>query len=139
MLHDIGKISIDDRILKKEESLTEDEWKIIKTHPQIGYRIAMASSEFREIASYIIVHHERWDGKGYPRGLKGEEIPLLARILTVADAYDAMTSKRVYKDAWKREAALEELKKNSGTQFDPKIIDIFLSLAEAEDFGCPDV
>ncbi len=123
---------------RKEGPLTEDEWKVMKTHPQIGYRIAMASSEFREIAPYIIAHHERWDGKGYPRGLKGEEIPLLARILTVADAYDAMTSKRVYKDAWKREAALGELKKNSGTQFDPKIIDIFLSLAEAEDFGCPD-
>ncbi len=138
MLHDIGKMGIDDRILKKEGPLTEDEWKIMRTHPQIGYRIAMASSEFKEISPYIIAHHERWDGKGYPRGLKGEEIPLLARILTVADAYDAMTSKRVYKDAWKREAALGELKKNSGTQFDPKIIDIFLSLAEAEDFGCPD-
>jgi len=139
MLHDIGKIGFDDRILKKPGPLTEDEWKIMRTHPQIGYRIAMASSEFKEIAPYIIAHHERWDGKGYPRGLSGEEIPLLARILAVADAYDAMTTRRVYKDAWHKEAALEELKRNAGTQFDPKIINIFLSLVEAGNFGCTDV
>jgi HD-GYP domain-containing protein (c-di-GMP phosphodiesterase class II) len=139
MLHDIGKIGIDDRILKKPGPLTEDEWKIMRTHPQIGYRIAMASSEFKEIAPYIVAHHERWDGKGYPRGLRGEEIPLLARILAVADAYDAMTTKRVYKDAGRKEVAFEELKRNAGTQFDPKIINIFLSLVEAGNFGCTDV
>jgi diguanylate cyclase (GGDEF)-like protein/PAS domain S-box-containing protein len=138
MLHDIGKIGVDDRILKKPDPLTEDEWKIMKTHPQIGYRIAMASSGLSDIAPYILAHHERWDGKGYPRGIKGEEIPLLARILCIADAFDAMTSERVYKKAWEEERALEELKKNRGTQFDPKIVDIFLSVVKSTDFNCPD-
>jgi len=139
MLHDIGKMGIDDRILKKPGPLTEDEWKVMRTHPQVGYRIAMASSEFKEIAPYIVAHHERWDGKGYPRGLKGEEIPLLSRILSVADAYDAMTSKRIYKEAWEEKVALEELKKNSGSQFDPKIVDIFLSVIDTEDISCPEI
>ncbi len=136
MLHDVGKIGIDDRILKKPGPLTEDEWKVMRTHPQIGYRIAMASSGLNDIAPYILAHHERWDGKGYPRGLKGEEIPLLARILSLADAFDAMTSARVYKEAWERQKVLEELKKNAGTQFDPKIVDIFLSIVDLTDFNC---
>jgi len=138
MLHDVGKIGIDDRILKKPGPLTEDEWKVMRTHPQIGYRIAMASSGLSDIAPYILAHHERWDGKGYPRGLKGEEIPLLARILSLADAFDAMTSARIYKEAWEREKMLEELKNHKGTQFDPKIMDIFLSIVDSKDFNCPD-
>ena len=136
MLHDVGKIGIDDRILKKPGPLTEDEWKIMRTHPQIGYRIAMASSGLNDIAPYILAHHERWDGKGYPKGLKGEEIPLLARILSLADAFDAMLSVRVYKEAWERERVLEEIKKNSGTQFDPQIVDIFLSIVDSIDMNC---
>jgi diguanylate cyclase (GGDEF)-like protein/PAS domain S-box-containing protein len=130
MLHDIGKIGIDDRILKKNGSLTEDERNIMKTHPEIGYRIAMSWSNFEELAPYILSHHERWDGNGYPRGLRGKEIPLLARILAVADAYDAMTSARVYRKPIGKQEAMEEIRKNSSTQFDPAIVNIFLEYLE---------
>jgi len=139
MLHDIGKIGIDDRILNKPGSLTADEWNILKTHPGIGYRIAMSSSELRDIAPYILSHHERWDGKGYPRGLKGEEIPALARILALADAYDAMTAIRCYREPIGKQKALEEIQKNSGTQFDPVFVKIFLECANDENFDCLNV
>jgi len=126
MLHDIGKIGIDDAILNKPGALTADEWAIMKTHPEIGYRIAMSSPELVTIAEYILTHHERWDGKGYPQGLKGEEIPQLSRILAVSDSYDAMTQNRVYRTAISKEDAAEEIEKNAGTQFDPDIVKIFL-------------
>ena len=128
MLHDIGKIGIEDKILNKPGKLTDEEWLIMKRHPEIGCRIVMSAPELEEIAQFVLLHHERWDGKGYPRGLKGEEIPLIARILSVVDAYDAMTEDRVYRKAMSNEAALEEIKRNSGTQFDPQIVDIFLSI-----------
>ena len=127
MLHDIGKIGVDDRILKKPGKLTEEEWVGMKKHPEIGSRIARSSPEIENIADYILSHHERWDGKGYPRGLKGEEIPLLSRILSVADAYDAMTEDRIYREGMSREEALAEIKQNAGTQFDPAITRIFLA------------
>jgi len=130
MLHDIGKIGIDDSILKKAGRLTEEERNIMKTHPEIGYRIAMSWSNFKGIAPYILSHHERWDGTGYPRGLKGKEIPLLARILAVADAYDAMTSARVYRKPIGKQEAMEEIRKNASTQFDPAIVKIFLAYLE---------
>jgi len=126
MLHDLGKIGIDDGILNKPGALTADEWAVMRTHPEIGYRIAMSSPELVTIAEYILTHHERWDGKGYPQGLKGEEIPLLSRILGVSDAYDAMTQNRVYRTAISKEAAIEEIAKNAGTQFDPDIVKVFL-------------
>lgn len=126
MLHDIGKIAIDNSILDKPSKLNDEEWKIMKTHPEVGYRIASAIPELREIATYILSHHERWDGKGYPNKLKEKEIPLLARILTVADAYDAMTNDRSYRKALSKEEALAELIKNSGTQFDPEVVEKFL-------------
>lgn len=128
MLHDIGKVGIDDSILKKPGKLNEREWIIMKKHSEIGYRIAMSSPELEKIAEYILTHHERWDGKGYPRGLKGEEIPLLSRILAVADAYDAMTEDRVYRKAMSHEEAIEEIKRNAGTQFDPYIARLFLQI-----------
>jgi HD-GYP domain-containing protein (c-di-GMP phosphodiesterase class II) len=125
MLHDIGKIGIDDRILNKPGKLSEEEWVIMKKHPEIGYRIAISLPELSSVAEYILTHHERWDGKGYPKGLIGEEIPLLSRILAVADAYDAITEERVYRKKRSREEALEEIMNHSGTQFDPAIVEIF--------------
>lgn len=126
MLHDIGKIGVDDRILNKPGGLTPDEWVLMQKHTEIGYMLAMASPEFAPIADYILSHHERWDGAGYPRALKGEAIPLLSRILSVADAYDAMTQDRVYRKAISREDALEEIRRNTGTQFDPDIAATFI-------------
>jgi len=126
-LHDIGKLGIDGHILNKTEPLNEAEWAEMKKHTEIGFRIAMSTQELAPIAYYILSHHERWDGSGYPNGLKGEQIPLLSRILSVIDAYDAMTSKRIYSVAKSREEACDELKKNAGSQFDPHIVDIFLS------------
>jgi diguanylate cyclase (GGDEF)-like protein/PAS domain S-box-containing protein len=125
-LHDIGKVGVDDRILNKPGKLEEKEWFEMKKHSEIGYRIAMASPELVPIAEYILYHHERWDGTGYPSGLEKEEIPLPSRILAVVDAYDAMTQDRVYRKAMSKEAAVEELRRNAGTQFDPVIIDIFI-------------
>jgi HD-GYP domain-containing protein (c-di-GMP phosphodiesterase class II) len=126
MLHDIGKIGIDNSILNKPGKLSKNEWEIMKKHSEIGYRIAMSSPELEPIAEYILAHHERWDGNGYPQGLKGEEIPLLSRILAVVDSYDAMTEDRVYRKAMTHQAAIEEIKKNAGTQFDPNIAQIFI-------------
>lgn len=124
-LHDIGKIAIDDQILKKPGKLTEEEWKIMRQHPEIGYRIAISTMELEPIADLIRYHQERWDGKGYPDGLKGEEIPLLARIISIVDAYDAMTNDRVYREAKTRAEAIEEINSNAGTQFDPAIVALF--------------
>lgn len=128
MLHDIGKVGIDDRILNKPGKLNDEEWAIMKRHPEIGYRIAVSSPDLEPIADYILSHHERWDGKGYPQGLKGEDIPLLSRILAVVDAYDAMTEDRVYRKALSKEQALEEIDKNAGTQFDPMIAQRFIEI-----------
>lgn len=125
MLHDIGKIGIHDQILKKPGKLTDEEWSEMRKHPEIGYRIAMSTPELSTVAEYILTHHERWDGKGYPRGISGLEIPLLSRILAVADAYDAMTEDRVYHKGMPKEQAIEEIRQNAGTQFDPAIVDVF--------------
>lgn len=127
-LHDIGKIGISDDILSKSTSLTDEEYEIIKTHTEKGYRIIKASSELKSVAKSVLYHHERWDGNGYPMGLKGEEIPLLARVISVCDTFDVMISGRVYKSAMSKKSALEELKRCAGTQFDPKVVDIFIDL-----------
>ncbi|MGB9975885.1 PAS domain S-box protein [Thermovenabulum sp.] len=128
VLHDIGKVGIPEEILKKPSALSEPEWEEMKKHPEVGCRIAQNTPELVQIAEYILCHHERWDGKGYPKGLKGEEIPLLCRILAVVDAYDAMISDRPYRKALTREEAIAEIKKNAGTQFDPNIVEIFLKV-----------
>lgn len=125
-LHDIGKIAINEDILLKPGKLTKEEFEIIKTHTEKGYRIINASSELGNVARYVLMHHESWDGSGYPLGLKGEEIPLMARIINVVDSYDVMTSDRVYKKAVAKEEAIEELSKCSGSQFDPKIVQCFI-------------
>lgn len=128
MLHDIGKVGIDDRILNKPGKLNDEEWGVMKRHPEIGYRIAVSSPDLEPIADYILSHHEHWDGKGYPQGLEGENIPLLSRILAVVDAYDAMTEDRIYRKALSNEQALEEIDKNAGTQFDPMIAQRFIEI-----------
>lgn len=132
-LHDTGKIKIPDRILNKPGRFTPEEFEIMKTHTTLGKEIidkAISTvegesylSEARNMAAY---HHERWDGKGYPDGLKEEEIPLSARIMAVADVFDALTSKRVYKPAFAMDTALEMIREGMGTQFDPKCVDVFL-------------
>ena len=134
LVHDIGKISIKEAILNKKGALTHDEWKVIKNHPSSGWRILSSSNDFSEIADLVRAHHERWDGKGYPNGLKGNKIPLGARIIAVADSYDAMTSLRTYRDKFKKERAVEELVKCAGTQFDPKIVDVFVHKVLAQKY-----
>ena len=126
MLHDVGKVGVSDQILKKPGKLTEEEWEEMRKHPEIGYRIAMSSPDFANVAEYILAHHERWDGRGYPRGLSGENIPILSRILSVVDAYDAMTQDRVYHKAISHEEAMEEIRRGAGTQFDPRVVEAFV-------------
>lgn len=130
-LHDIGKIGVNDQILNKPGKLTDEEWAQMRKHTEIGYRIAMSSPELISIADYILTHHERWDGKGYPQGLSGTAIPLISRILSVVDAYDAMTQDRVYRKAMSKELAIQELKVNSGSQFDPVVVDVFVEIISA--------
>jgi len=131
-LHDLGKVGIDNQILIKEEKLSDEEWEEIKKHPEIGYRIAISSPDIAHIAEYILCHHEKWDGTGYPQGLKKEEIPLISRILSIVDAYDAMTSVRPYNIVKSKGEALQEIKLFSGKQFDPKLADIFTEILERE-------
>lgn len=126
LLHDIGKVCINPNILKKPGALTLAEWEEMKCHSECGYQIAQAIPELASIADLILSHHERWDGNGYPHGLKGEEIPLPCRILAVIDAYDAMINDRVYRKAMTEEEAILEIVRNAGTQFDPEIIDVFI-------------
>ncbi len=128
MLHDIGKVGINDAILQKPGALTDAEWLEMKKHPEIGFRIAQNNVDLAPISEYILSHHERWDGKGYPRGLKGEEIPTLSRILAVVDAFDAMTNERIYSKPRSHEAAAQEIVRCSGAQFDPHIAHAFVTL-----------
>lgn len=136
-LHDIGKVGISDSVLLKPGKLTPDEFTQMKEHARIGAETLDAAfqkypqARFLRIAREIAAsHHERWDGTGYPEGLSGEEIPLSARIVSVADVYDALTTKRVYKDAFPHEQAVEIIREGSGTQFDPRIVTGFLKIAE---------
>lgn len=131
MLHDIGKVGIDERILKKPGALGEEEWVEMKKHTEIGYRIAQNTPELSGVAEFILSHHERWDGHGYPRGLREQDIPIHCRILSVVDAYDAMVYDRVYRPAMREEEALRELQRNAGTQFDAGIVKHFLALRAA--------
>jgi len=126
LIHDIGKMGIDEKILNKPDKLNNDEWKEITRHPEIGYRILSASNEFLYMANSVFEHQERWDGKGYPKGLKGKEISLAARIIAVADAYDAMTSDRAYRKGLSETEAVEEIRQCSGTQFDPEVTRVFI-------------
>lgn len=126
-LHDIGKIAINEDILLKPGKLSKEEFEIMKTHTEKGYRIIQASGNLETIAKCVLCHHEKWDGTGYPLGLCGNNIPLMSRIITVVDSYDVMTHERPYKEAMTKEDAIEELKRCAGTQFDPNIVSIFLN------------
>ncbi len=128
LLHDIGKIGVPDSILSKPKKLTEEEYNIMKTHVDIGGEILKDFTHIKNVADGAKYHHERYDGKGYNTGLKGEEIPLTARIIGLADAFDAMTSNRVYRKAISMDHVIDELKKGKGTQFDPSLVDILLGL-----------
>ncbi|MFH0879159.1 MAG: diguanylate cyclase, partial [Lentisphaerota bacterium] len=136
LLHDIGKIGIPDAILQKPGPLDEGEWEVMKTHPEIGHRFLESSSFLKKAAEIVRSHHEHYDGHGYPRGLKGDEISLSARIFAVIDAYDAMRSPRVYKSSRTVEEALEEIKRQSGRQFDPAVVTAFVAChSEIEEIG----
>jgi putative nucleotidyltransferase with HDIG domain len=132
-LHDIGKLAVSDDVLRKEGRLDPEELDQIREHPTIGARILLRMAALREAIPYVLYHHERWDGNGYPSGKSGEEIPVEARVLAVADAFDAMTSDRPYRRALSRTQALAEVERCAGTQFDPEIARVFLEVfAEAE-------
>jgi len=126
LIHDIGKVGIPEGILNSTKRLTDDEWRQVKEHPEIGYRILSSSLEFAEIAEDVLEHHERWDGKGYPRGLSGKNISLNARIICLADSYDEMVSERPYKLMMTKHEAIEEIRYYSGKKFDPEIAQIFI-------------
>ena len=126
-LHDIGKVAIPDEILNKRGRLTEHEFEFVKKHPEAGYRIAKATPEIAHIADYILCLHERWDGNGYPNGLKGEEIPFISRMVYILGSYYAMTNDRPYKKAMSLQEAINKLRDNAGTQFDPNLVPIFIN------------
>jgi HD-GYP domain-containing protein (c-di-GMP phosphodiesterase class II) len=126
LLHDIGKIGIEEAVLRKNGKLTDQEYSLIKKHPSIGAGILREIQQMREIVPGVLCHHERIDGRGYPNGLSGDEIPLIGKIVGLADSFDAMTSRRTYRNAMTVEKALEEIKKGLGTQFDENIGGIFL-------------
>ena len=128
LFHDIGKIGVPDNILLKTSKLTDDEYSEIKNHPTIGAHILSNATIFKEMLPVVKHHHERYDGNGYPGKLKGSDIPFLARITAVADSFDAMTSKRTYRDSLSLDIVKEEIKKCKGTQFDPEITDVFLDI-----------
>ncbi|PYQ13743.1 MAG: two-component system response regulator [Acidobacteria bacterium] len=128
LLHDVGKIGISDAVLRKPGKLSPEEWIEMRKHPEIGYRILSGIKFLEKSLPIVIAHQERYDGSGYPRGLKGEEIPLGARIFAVVDTLDAMTSDRPYRRALSYETARQEIIRNSGIQFDPSVVEVFLSI-----------
>jgi putative nucleotidyltransferase with HDIG domain len=128
MLHDLGKIGVSEEILRKRTKLTKKEFEEIKKHPQIGVDIIRPIQFLHSIIPLMLYHHERWDGKGYPYGLKAEEIPIGARIIAIADVYQALISDRPYRKAYNKNKAIEIIKQNTGSQFDPNIANAFLSL-----------
>jgi two-component system cell cycle response regulator len=128
-LHDVGKLALPETILQKPGLLDEDEWKIVRKHTLIGERIIAAAAGLEHVATTVRSTHERWDGSGYPDSLKGEEIPLAARMIAICDAFDAITSERPYRSASTSERAIEELRDGAGTQFDPDLVEAFVERA----------
>ena len=132
MLHDIGKIGISDGVLQKTSVLSQEDWVLIKMHPMIGSNIVSSINGYPSLAPTICAHQEKYDGTGYPSGISGTNIPLGARILGIADAYQAMTEDRYYRQARTHEEAIAELHKVRGTQFDPQVVDVFIDVINAE-------
>ena len=132
ILHDIGKIGISDRVLRKKSILSDEDWVLIKMHPTIGSNIVSSIDAYPSLAPTISAHQEKYDGTGYPKGLSGKNIPLGARILGIADAYQAMVEERFYRQARTHEEAVAELQKVKGTQFDPEVVDVFLNVVNSE-------
>ncbi len=130
LLHDIGKIGIPQKILCKPDKLTDEEYELMKSHPARAEKMLMGIKKLTVVSNWLRCHHERWDGKGYPYGLKGEEIPISGRIIALADTYDAMTSTRSYRKALDHEVAIEEIKRCAGTQFDPVLADLFVKCSD---------
>lgn len=131
LLHDVGKIGIPDEVLNKKEKLTKENWDAIKAHPRLGANIVGNMPQLVPCVNSILHHHERWDGRGYPDGLKGEEIPVEARILAIADTFEAMSSARPYRPAFSRQEVIEELRRCAGSQFDPNLVELFMAIIEA--------
>jgi putative two-component system response regulator len=130
LLHDMGKLGVPDSVLHKPDKLTDDEWKLMRQHPQLAYDMLQPIDYLHPALDIPYCHHEKWDGSGYPRGLKGEQIPLAARIFAIVDVWDALTSDRPYRLAWKKEETLKYIKDQSDKHFDPRVVDLFLQLVE---------
>ena len=128
LLHDMGKIGIPDSILHKPDKLTDEEWKIMRKHSQLAYDMLYPIEYLRPALEIPLTHHEKWDGTGYPRGLKGEEIPIVARLFAVVDVWDALTSDRPYRPAWSQDEALAYIREQSGKHFDPQVVDLFFKV-----------
>jgi putative nucleotidyltransferase with HDIG domain len=130
LLHDVGKIGVSDTILLKPGKLTDDEWTWMRKHPEIGYNMLKEVGFLRGASEIVLAHHERWDGKGYPKGLHQDEIPIGARIFAVCDTFDSMTSDRPYRKALSTQESLNEILRCSASQFDPRIVEAFLDIYE---------
>jgi putative two-component system response regulator len=130
LLHDMGKIGIPDSILHKTDTLTEQEWAIMRQHPRLAFEMLNSIEYLREALDIPYFHHEKWDGTGYPQGLKGEQIPIAARLFTVADVWDALTSDRPYRPAWSKGEALEYIRAQSGKHFDPQVVELFFKVIQ---------
>jgi len=130
LLHDIGKMGVPDSILLKPDKLTDEEWERMKQHPVFAFEMLSPITYLKSSLDIPYCHHEKWDGTGYPRGLKGEVIPLAARLFAIVDVWDALCSDRPYRKAWSVEKTLEHIKSLSGTHFDPKVVEHFLEMVE---------
>jgi HD-GYP domain-containing protein (c-di-GMP phosphodiesterase class II) len=126
LMHDIGKIAIDGNLFNKPGKLSSEDWVVVKRHPEIGYRILNSVDEFKDVGRFVLEHHEKWNGSGYPKGLKENEISLQAKIIAIANSFDLMTSERPYKKTLTVEETANELERNAGIKFDPFVVKIFV-------------